>query len=80
MQENLLTHISSRVESAIASSSVKVPRGCIDVVQAIENPKNWGSTYATYLDRNGKLDFGIGPGQVEPATYKETGGSSILAI
>ena len=70
------SHISSRVESAIASSSVKVPRGCIDVVQAIENPgKNWGSTYATYHDRNGKLDFGIGPGQVEPATYKETGGS-----
>lgn len=70
------SHISSRVESAIASSSIKVPRGCIDVVQAIENPgKNWGSTYATYHDRNGKLDFGIGPGQVEPATYKETGGS-----
>ncbi len=69
------SYMTSRVEQAIAGSSLKVPRGCIDVVKAIENPdSNWSSTYATYHDRNGKLDFGIGPGQVEPKTYSETGG------
>ena len=70
------SYISNRVENAIASSSFKVPRGCIDVVKAIENPgKNWGSTYATYHDITGRLDFGVGPGQVEPKTYGDIGGS-----
>ena len=70
------SYISSRVESTISSSSFKVPRNCIDVVKAIENPDNsWSSTYATYHDITGRLDFGIGPGQVEPNTYGDIGGS-----
>lgn len=65
-------YISSRVESAIASSGIKVPRGCIDVVKAIENTTSaWGSTYASYHDINNRLRHGIGPGQVEPTTYRQ---------
>ena len=44
------SYMTSRVEQAISSSSLKVPRGCIDVVKAIENPdSNWSSTYACLL-------------------------------
>tara|TARA_R110000851_G_scaffold128783_1_gene261328 strand:- start:551 stop:1558 length:1008 start_codon:yes stop_codon:yes gene_type:complete len=71
------SHMNSRVESAIANNGPKVPRGCIDVVKAIENRVNsWTSTYASYHDRNGVLDFGIGPGQVEPKTYGDVKGGS----
>jgi hypothetical protein len=71
------SYMNSRVEKAIASSGINVPRGCIDVVRAIENKvSSWTSTYATYHDRNGKLDFGIGPGQVEPKTYGDVKGGT----
>ena len=70
-------YINSRVESSIASSGVSVPRGCIDVVKAIENPVNaWTSAYASYHDVNGNLDSGIGPGQVEPKTYGDVKGGT----
>ena len=70
-------YINSRVESSISSSGVNVPRGCIDVVKAIENPVNaWTSAYASYHDVNGNLDSGIGPGQVEPKTYGDVKGGT----
>tara|TARA_S200000501_G_scaffold85868_1_gene78611 strand:+ start:9658 stop:10641 length:984 start_codon:yes stop_codon:yes gene_type:complete len=70
-------YINSRVESSIASSGVSAPRGCIDVVKAIENPINaWTSAYASYHDVNGNLDSGIGPGQVEPKTYGDVKGGT----
>jgi hypothetical protein len=54
------SYISARVEQAISKSKFKVPRGCIDVVKAIENPVNaWTSAYASYHDVNGNLDSGI---------------------
>lgn len=66
------SYISARVENAIASNSIKVPRGTIDVVKAIENTTSaWGSTYASYHDINNRLRHGIGPGQVEPTTYRQ---------
>ena len=69
------SYITQRVESEINSSSYKVPRGCVDVVQRIENQGDgWSSTYATYHDINNVLDFGVGPGQVEPPTYGDIGG------
>ena len=65
-------YISARVENAIASNSIKGPRGTIDVVKAIENTTSaWGSTYASYHDINNRLRHGIGPGQVEPTTYRQ---------
>ena len=71
------SYISARVEQAISKSKFKVPRGCIDVVKAIENPVNaWTSAYASYHDVNGNLDSGIGPGQVEPGTYGDVKGGS----
>ena len=70
-------YINSRVEQSISSSSSSVPRGCIDVVKAIENPVNlWTSAYASYHDINGRLDSGIGPGQVEPKTYGDVKGGT----
>lgn len=69
------SYISSQVEKHISGSTLKVPRGCIDVVKAIENyTDSWTSAYASYHDINGRLDSGIGPGQVEPNTYSEGSG------
>ena len=70
------SYMNAKVEQSINNSVHKVPRKCVEVVKAIENSvDSWTSTYASYHDVNGKLDSGIGPGQVEPATYRDGGGS-----